>query len=94
MITRELKTVYIVTAFKDEQIAWTGVGHRLNKVYEAAKFRGQVADPNISYKQLVRHIKTIDPIVLWDRSRFETEQEAKYSPIGSYVKISRATFIK
>lgn len=93
MITRELKTVYIVTVFKDDQIEWMGVGHRLNKVYEAATFRGAIATPSLSYKQVVRHMKA-GSIILWDKSRFTSEDEAKYSPVGGYVRIGGAAFIK
>lgn len=94
MITKELKHVYTMTLLQDGKVLWVGVAYKLKLVHEVSKFRGQLATPSISYKTLVRRLKEAKQVYMYDRNRFGTEDEAKFRPDGSIVRIEKVEFFR
>lgn len=87
------QTVYIaerVTADGQFKIA---VSKTLKTLYEFSRFHGQIADPSLSYKTIVRRFKTLDIVFFYDLVRFESEAEAIYSPRMDAIYISRIHMI-
>lgn len=88
------KTVFVVYAYSGDAIVWMGVIVKRTSLYALAKLHGRIAEPNINYKGMCRRLQKLDEVRLWDRSRFGSEEEARYHPKGSYVLIQKSKFYK
>jgi hypothetical protein len=67
----------------------------VKSAYEFACFIGQISEANQSYKTIARILKNhSNEVLLYDLKRFESEIEAKHSPVGDCVIITKLRYKK
>lgn len=88
------KDAYIVTVYGQNEILWIGVTNTIKHAFEIASFRGELQEPNRSYKSLTRCFALLPEARLWDKKRFGSEDEARRSGKASYVHIRLVKFFK
>jgi hypothetical protein len=62
--------------------------------YRVALFENRIANPNLAERQAQFKLNREGEVWLWDRDRFEYEEEARWSPIGDMVKIQKVPVLK
>ena len=87
------KKIYLIERINRNKVTLICAARNLKAGYSLSKLHGYLADPDISYKTLVRRLDKVDSIIIYDRNRFETEDEAKYSLVGDVVRITRTILI-
>jgi hypothetical protein len=60
-----------------------GVCGTFKAAYAIALFELRIAEPNLSERAARVQYRRTGELRLWDRSRFEYEEEARFSPVGS-----------
>lgn len=87
--TRKSKILHLLTTRDVDTETPIGVAATFKTVYSNSLFIQRIADPNLSERAAREEMKRSGWVELWDRSRYSTAEEAKYSPTGSMAIISR-----
>lgn len=87
--TRKLQSVWLLTSRRGEDQAHTCVAGTFTAIYQLALFELRIAEPNLTSRQALDRWRKTGPVWLWDRSRFEYEEEALWSPAGSAALITK-----
>jgi hypothetical protein len=85
--TRKLQSVWLLTSWRGEEPRHLCVAGTFKSIYRLALFELQIAEPNLTERAAREHYRKSGGLRLWDRSRFEYEEEARFSPIGSHAEI-------
>jgi len=75
---------------RDELIV-IGATRSIRKAYDLATFHGRISEPDITYKVMTRRMHTLKQVIMHDTFRFTSEDEAKYSPMGDIVRVTKTT---
>ena len=81
--TRRLQSIWLLTSWHGEEPRHLCVAGTFKAIYRLALFELQIAEPNLTERAAREHYRKSGGLRLWDRSRFEYEEEAIYSPVGS-----------
>lgn len=85
--------LWLVELWHGDMLTSRSVLTTLKGVHAFAKVQLGASTLNIEYKTLCREA-AVKPVLLWDRSRWETEEQALYNPEASHVQVSIVPLIK
>ena len=87
--TRKSKEVWILVSRRGEQERVLLATAMFKTAYNLALFEHRIAEPNLA-ERAARQAWTLGGTLwLWDRSRFESLEQALWSPVGDAVRIER-----
>jgi len=81
--TRRLQSIWLLTSWQGEEPRHLCVAGTFKAIYRLALFELRIAEPNLTERAARDRYRLTGSLRLWDRSRFEYEEEAIYSPVGS-----------
>jgi hypothetical protein len=84
---RQLRSVWLITSWHGDERRHLGVCGTFKAAYSIALFELRIAEPNLQERAARIHYRNGNGLRLWDRSRFEYEEEARFSPVGSGAEI-------
>jgi hypothetical protein len=84
---RQLRSVWLITSWHGDERRHLGVCGTFKAAYAVSLFELRIAEPNLKERQAREHYRKSGSLLLWDRSRFEYEEEARFSPVGSGAEI-------
>jgi len=87
------RKIYLIERIHQDKLILIASTYTIRKAYEISLFEGNIAQPDISYKSLQRRLTIGDSVIMYDKSRFVSDTEAKYSPIGDVIRITRTVLI-
>jgi len=87
------KTVFLIERIHRDSTILGGVATSLKSAHELSLLHGRIAIPSISYKTLLRRMQNEETVIFYDTNRFEAEDEAKYSPRGDVIRITRTHLV-
>lgn len=85
--------IYLVERIHKDQTTLIVATRSIRAAHNVALEFGQIKEPDLNYKATTRRLQTADSILLYDKSRFMSDTEAKYSPLGDVVRITRMALI-
>jgi hypothetical protein len=85
--TRNNKEVWLLTSRVGEEERPVCVCGTFKAVYAHALFQMQIAEASLGERAAREEWKKAGHVWLWDRSRFESYEEAMWSPLGSLALI-------
>ena len=80
--TRRLQSIWLLTSWHGDESRHLCVAGTFKAIYRLALFELQIAQPNLTERAARDRYRLTGSLRLWDRSRFEYEEEALYSPVG------------
>jgi hypothetical protein len=87
--TRRLQSIWLLTSWHGEEPRHLCVAGTFKAIYRLALFELKIAEPNLTERAARDRYRLTGSLRLWDRARFEYEEEALYSPIGSGAVIHK-----
>lgn len=93
---RNKKDVWLVSKLENEVMRPALVATTFRSAYKLACFEAQIARPSMKERTVRIGMKRTDTKGAWifDLDKFSSYEEARYSPIGSIVKIERVPLKK
>jgi hypothetical protein len=87
--TRNNKEVWLLTSRVGEEERPVCVCGTFKAVYAHALFQMQIAEASLGERAAREEWKKAGLVWIWDRSRFESYEEAMWSPLGSLALIEK-----
>ena len=85
--TRRLQSIWLLTSWHGDESRHLCVAGTFKAIYQLALFELRIAEPNLTERAARDQYRLKGSLRLWDRARFEYEEEARFSPIGSHAEI-------
>ena len=85
--------LWLVELWNSDILTSRSVVTTLKGVHQFAKVQLDAKTLNIEYKTLCREAAT-RPVLLWDKSKWESEEEALYNPEAQHCQVSIVPLIK
>lgn len=86
--TRKTRLLHLLTSRSVDTEMPMGVAAQFKTIYSQALFLHGIAEPNLSERAARETLKRTGHVEIWDRSRFSSGDEARYSPIGSMAIVT------
>jgi len=95
-LLRNKKDVWLVSKLKNEVMRPALVATTFRSAYTLACFEAQISKPSMAERAARIGMRRTDSKGVWifDLDKFSSYEEARYSPIGSIVKIERVPLKK
>lgn len=87
--TRKLQSIWLLTSWHGDDSRHLCVAGTFKAIWALALFELRIAQPNISERQARKRFRLDGVVRVWDRARFEYEEEARFSPVGCGALIHR-----
>lgn len=81
--TRRLQSIWLLTSWHGDESRHLCVAGTFKAIYQLALFELRIAEPNLTERAARDQYRLKGSLRLWDRARFEYEEAAIYSPVGS-----------
>ena len=85
--------LWLVEIWHGDSLTQRSVLTTLKGVHALAKVQLDAKTLNIEYKTLCREAAT-RPVLLWDKDKWETEEQALYNPEAQHCQVSIVPLIK
>jgi hypothetical protein len=85
--------LWLVEIWHGDSLTQRSVLTTLKGVHALAKVQLDAKTLNIEYKTLCREAAT-RPVLLWDKDKWETEEQALYNPEAHHIQVSIVPLIK
>jgi hypothetical protein len=85
--------LWLVELWNSDILTSRSVVTTLKGVHQFAKVQLDAKTLNIEYKTLCREAAT-RPVLLWDKSKWESEEVALYNPAAMHIQVSIVPLIK
>lgn len=87
--TRNSKEVWLLTARAGESEKPVCVAAAFKTIYALALFESRIAEASLPERAARETCKKTGQVWLWDKSRFQSFEEAMWSPLGSMALIEK-----
>ena len=85
--------LWLVEIWHGDSLTQRSVLTTLKGVHALAKVQLDAKTLNIEYKTLCREA-AVRPVLLWDKTKWETEEQALYNPEAQHCQVSIVPLIK
>jgi len=85
--------LWLVELWNSDILSGRSVVTALKGVHAIAKVQRDAKCLNTEYKTLCREAAT-KPVLLWDKDKWETEEQALYNPEAHHIQVSIVPLIK
>jgi len=86
---RKSNEVWLLVSRRGERESNLLVTAQFKHAYELAIFEHRIGEPSLGERAARELWKKGGPVWLWDRSRFESLEEALWSPVGDAVRLEK-----
>lgn len=93
-ILRKSKVVWVVSIRENDKDKIEFVSTTFRSAYKIAMFEAKIANPCVKERTARILYRRTGLCLLWDADRFESLEEAMYSPVGQLVRITEVPIKK